>query len=620
MKKEKDDSVLDIVDLMADFESFLNNMQDAIEYSMQDADFDDHRQWTEEQVEVLERRGQLPIVINRIKPKLDLLAGLQRQSRGKPKALPRTPQHEEEADTASQAIRYVAENNDFDQTSSDGFRDLCRWGYEAGIVEPEETAKGIEIKVRKIDPDRLYFDPHSRALDFSDARFIGIVLWMDKADAKAMFPDHAESIDAMLDSFDTGTEIFEDRPLWVDRRRNRLRVMQHYEKVDGVWHLVYFAKNLVLRAAQPSPILDDEGQPACPIKAQSCYIDMENQRYGVVRGDVWLQKEINARRSKLLYLMSTRQTMGEKGAVDDVNEMKQALARADGHVEYNPNTKFEILPTNDMAQGQLALYQESKAEIDIHGANAALGGSTDKDMSGRAIQALQQGGVSQISPIIDRHKYWERRIYRQIWAGIRQFWDGERWLRVTDDEDSLEWVGINQPVTLGQHLHERAQEGDERAVMALQQLVATQDPRLNEVVEVKNRIAELDVDIVLAETANYATIRQEQFDTMAQLVGAFGASLPPERAIKLFDAMLTLSDLPGKEQAQKMLKPDSDPQQAAAQAQLQAMAAEQEMRHKDAEIAVKEQTAREKAANVDKTNVETVISMMRPDPQPQVVA
>ena len=67
---------------------------------------------------------------------------------------------------------------------------------------------------------------------------------------------------------------------------------------------------------------------------------------------------------------------------------------------------------------------------------------------------------------------------------------------------------------------------------------------------------------------------------MAQLVGAFGSALPPERAIKLFDAMLTLSDLPGKEQAQKMLDPDSDPEQEQARAQLEGAAAQLEMESK----------------------------------------
>lgn len=571
--------MIEIKDLVADFESFMDNMQDAIEYSMQDVDFDNHRQWTAEQVETLERRGQLPVINNRIKPKLDLLAGLQRQTRGKPKALPRTPKHEKEADTATQAIRYVAENVDFEQTSSECFRsDLCAWGYEAAIIEPEETPKGVEIAVHRINADRLYFDPHSRALDFSDARFIGIVIWMDKAEAKAMFPDKADDIDAMLIGYNSGTEIFEDRPLWIDRRRNRIRVMQHYEYRDGQWWLVYFTRNLFLTEPKPSPLKDEDGRPDCPIVAQAAYIDLENQRYGVVRGDVWLQKEINSRHSKGLYLMNMRQTIGEEGAVDDINELKRQLARADGHAVVNPNFRFEILDTNDMTKWNVDMLLYAKQEIDLHGANAALGGSTgEKELSGRAIQALQQGGVSQISPIMDRHKHFERRVYRQIWNRVRQFWDSERWIRVTDDQDSLEWVGINKPVALGEYLQEQAQEGNQEAQSMLQELMRTQDPRLNQVVTIENPIAELDVDIILAESANYATIRQEQFDSMTQLVGAFGSTLSPDRAAKLFDAMLELSELPNKEQAMKLLEPEQDdPQQAQAQAELEGMVAEEQ--------------------------------------------
>ena len=60
----------------------------------------------------LRKRGQPPVIDNRIKTKIDYLVGLEKQQRVKPKAFPRTPQHEDDADGATEALRYVAEQRE----------------------------------------------------------------------------------------------------------------------------------------------------------------------------------------------------------------------------------------------------------------------------------------------------------------------------------------------------------------------------------------------------------------------------------------------------------------------------------------------------------------------------
>ncbi|HKY21287.1 MAG TPA: hypothetical protein VJM31_08715, partial [Vicinamibacterales bacterium] len=56
-----------------------------------DRDYYDNKQWTSEEEQKLKDRGQAPIVINRIKPKIDFLLGTERQTRTDPHAFPRNP-------------------------------------------------------------------------------------------------------------------------------------------------------------------------------------------------------------------------------------------------------------------------------------------------------------------------------------------------------------------------------------------------------------------------------------------------------------------------------------------------------------------------------------------------
>lgn len=574
---------MELKDHIDDFETFLTATYEARELSERDRDYVDHKQWTDDEADKLKARNQAPVVINKVKTKVNLLTGIQRQRRTDPKALPRTPKHEKDADSITEAIRFVADNTNFENTSSDGFVDMSVWGYGAAITEVNDD---FEIEINHIESDRFYYDPFSRRLDFKDARYMGIVIWMDEEEGIETFPDKKEKIQDLIhshsDSMDGTT--FEDKPLWVDRKQKRFRVCQHYFIQGGVWHVAYFTEHLYLVEPKPSPFLDDNGEPENPIEAQSPYIDRDNNRYGEVRGYIWAQDEINHRRSKALYQLSVRQTMAEEGVVDP-DEVRRQLARPDGHVTIKRRDgQFEILDNSDLTSGQLALYEDAKGNIDAIGANAALSGTQEQSLSGRALQTLQQGGIAELGSLFDGHSYWERRIYRQVWNRIKQFWNEERWIRVTDNEENLKWVGLNQQVTAGEVLQERAQQGDERAQAMLQQMI--DDPRLNQVVEVRNNTSEIDVDIILTQAPDYATIRQEQFDTMANLAKAYGPEAVP------FEVMLRLSDMTNKEQVMELLKPpeeEQDPAQQKAQQELAAELAQLEFRQKTAEVEKAEQ-------------------------------
>ena len=261
---------MELESFVKDFENFLTVTETSRMAAEQDRDYVDHKQWTDKEVSVLEGRNQAPVVINRVKVKVNLLTGLQKTQRTDPKALPRTPEHQDASDAATEALRFVADNTDFDNTSSDVFEDEVVWGYGASITEVKEAGNEFEINVNQILADRFYYDPHSRRKDFKDAKFLGIVLWMDEDEAKAVFPGNDEVIESALNGSDNvDGSTFEDKPTWIDRKRKRIRICQHYFKKEGVWHITYFTSLFFLVEPRPSPLLDEFGNPECPIEAQS---------------------------------------------------------------------------------------------------------------------------------------------------------------------------------------------------------------------------------------------------------------------------------------------------------------------------------------------------------------
>lgn len=527
-----------LADYCKKFEDAEEATQTARAQSEKSRDYLDSKQYTAEETRQIKAAGQAPLVINRIKRKADFMKGYERKMRTDPKALPRTPNHDKDADAATDALRFIAESNRFDQIRSAVFENMYVEGYGGCDVTVEKDRRGeVKVKFLYVPWDRLFYDPHSRMPDYSDARYFGMVVWMDKADALALAKtDEAKQAVESTLSDTSVSRTYDDRPqqmAWVDTRRTRVRVVQMWcREPDDSWHVVKFTKGGMLEP--PSrPFLDEAGKSVPSLVLQSAYVDRENNRYGEVWTMIDMQDEFNKRRSKALHLFSTRQTKSETGAFKDVNAAKRELAKPNGHVEYNRGFNFDVLPTNDMGAGQFQLLQQITAELDLAGPNASMAGKDPRQQSGRAIIAQQSGGMVEAEPLLDSLRDWTRRVMEAAWLRVRQFWTAEIWVRVTDDEENLKWVGLNQPVTLADALAEMQQQDPERAAMAMQRMgLMPNDPRLGQVIEVRNQVAQMDVDISIDSGPDVPTAQAEQFQQAADLAQA-GVQIPPDLLIEL---------------------------------------------------------------------------------------
>lgn len=588
--------------------------QDARRKAERARDYYDNEQWTAAEMAALRKRKQAPLVINYIKRKVEWMRGYERRLRTDPKAYPRTPNEEEGADAATDAIRFVADDNRFDLKRSEVFENLTVEGYGGVEVVVEPGRDRPRIVIRQVPWDRLFHDPHSREKDFSDARYVGTVVWLDRDQALEMFPDGREAIEATFAATTLG-DTYEDRPHnWSDNRRTRIRIVQMWYRRGGEWWVCTFTRGGHLTDPQPSPYLDQEGRPACALILQSAYVDRQNNRYGHVQDLIGLQDEINHRRSKALHLLNVRQTFSNGRAVSDVNQAKAELSKPDGHLRLDGagelNKDFGVLPTGDMALGQFELLQHATAEMQASGPNAAMQGKDPRQQSGRAIQAQQQGGAIEQEPLYDGLRQWSRRVYEAAWMRARQYWTGETWIRVTDDERNIRWVGLNRTITLADEL---GQMPEPQRAQAMQQMgIMPGDPRLGMPLRRENSVAEIAVDIVVEEGPDVVSLQGEQFEQLAQLAGA-GLPIPP-------DVLIEASSLRNKDKLLERLA-ESQQQQAqmqAMQAQLGAAQAQADVGKTQAETertAAQAQTEQVKARTMQIEATAKVVQALKPPEQ-----
>lgn len=538
-----------------------------------DRDYRNGIQWTAEEVAALNKRKQPVITIDRIGPKVDFLLGMEQQHRTDPRAYPRTPNEEDAAGAATDALRYVMEDQNWDATRSDCFDNHIVEGSCGVDVRVVEKYGEPCIEVLQIPWDRMFGDPHSRRKDWSDGKYKGQFLWMDFEDARERWPDKVEALETTLASESaTGEETYGDIPRvrWSDPKRKRVRVVEIWSKEGGkVFHSIFTKAGVLER--QESPYLNEDKEPDDGFVFGSCFIDRDGNRFGVVRRWISLQDEINKRRSKALHLMSVRQVKLERGAVDDVNKVRQELAKPDGVVEVTPNMMFEVLETGDMEQSQFNLLQEAKQEIDAVGVNAALSGDEQRNMSGRALIARSEQGMAELGPAFDSFRQFQHAVYRKVWNRIRQFWTAEKWIRVTDDEKNVKFVGLNQPLTLGEQLLDELKKQGQRITPEME-MQAKMDPRMQQVVGVRNHIAELDVDIVIDDVPSSASLQGEQFEALVKIAPQ-AATMPPP----LFKALIQASSLRNKNQILESLEGKDEqesPEVQQLKAQLQMMGEE----------------------------------------------
>ena len=558
-KTDNEKNTMDLGTLIKWVTESEDNTQDARATSERCRDYYDSKQLTDEETRALKKRKQAPVVINRIKPKIDGLKGMERTNKTTAKAYPRTPTHEKASEAASESIRFVLQDNMWGDIRSNIWDNLIIEGCGGCEVIVKPQGKDFKIVLNHIRWDRFFYDPHGMRKDFQDCRYLGQIVWMDYDEALSENPDGKDILEVMQ----SGSQTYDDKPRWMDARK-RVKIVEMYYRKDGDIYYCRFTRGGFLEEPKISPFKNEEGETEWPYEFGSAFVSREGGRYGAVLQLLDVQDEINKRRSKALHLMSVRQVRLERGAVEDLNKTRQELAKPDGVIETTPGMEFEILKTGDMAAAQFNLLTEAKQEIDAVGVNAALSGKDPRDQSGVALQKRMLAGQTELAPLFDALKNIDIRVYRKVWNRIRQYWKSEKWLRVTDDENNLRWVGLNKPVTKGELLLQRAQE-QKIPPEQLQQLQAqiSQDPMMQEVVNTENDIATLDVDIIIDEVPDTITTQIEDFQVLGEMVKS-GFQMPPE-------AVILASPLSNKEKILKMMKeaPQLSPQHQKQMEQMQ---------------------------------------------------
>lgn len=366
--------------------------------------------------------------------------------------------------------------------------------------------------------------------------------------------------------------------------RNKYRV-PIIDAVTKQMRVMLFAEDIILFDGI-SPYLHRK----FPLTPMWCYRNArDGMPYGIVRDIRDPQEDLNKRRSKALYILSNNRIVMDKGAVDDIEELRDEAARPDGVIEKNPNRELRFEKPGGEFQGNLELAQHDENFIqEVSGVTSENLGLSTNATSGKAILARQDQGSIVTANIFDNMRLAVQLQGEKQLSNIEQFYTAAKVVRIVGENQPVEWLEVNKI-----------------------------DPQTGQVL---NDITASKADFIVSEQDWRASMRQAALDSLNAML----PTLPPEVGMAVLDLAVDLWDIPNKDEwlqrirkingqrdPAKKITPEEE-QAMQQQAQKNAMLEQLQLEGLQADVELKKQKAQEAAAKV-----QTMLADLQAGPEGQ---
>lgn len=433
-----------------------------------------------------EERGTAPLVYNLIGPTIDAVLGIEAKTRTNWIVRPDDNESLEVAEAMNEKLNEASRLALADRACSDGYAAQVKAGL--GWIEVNRSSDPFDApyRVNYISRNEIYWDWHAKRPDLRDARYLVRERWLDEDRAMLAFPQHSELVRYAVTGWKDWSRVWtDDKPqhlvqlvhayseyqetvfdeeTWFDAERRRARVFE-------IWYRTY-QRGAVLKTPDGRVIEYDKGNPihraalahgtARPVvgvfpKMRLAYFlgchrvvdtpsplphdnfpyvplwgfreDGTGIPYGLIRRMMSPQDEVNARRSKMMWLLSAKRVIMDKDATRmDIEEVADEVQRPDGVILLNPSRQnrdqyaFRVEQDFQLAAQQFEIMVESQRMIqDTAGVYSALMGRQDSGAdSGVAIASLVEQGSTTLAELNDNYRFGRRLVGEHLLALIVQ--------------------------------------------------------------------------------------------------------------------------------------------------------------------------------------------------------
>lgn len=590
----------------------------------------------DERAEIKDAR-KIPVTFNRIGPVIDAVVGAEIQGRQQTQFFPRENGDAKINELLTQGAEWLRDLTDAEGEETDMRRDafICGIGWSISEMDYETDPEGRYVK-RRLDPTKVLHDPNARQACAVDARYVRYREQMTKDEFKDLYgevrgvfdPSDGDLVTHNADprmAYEQDTQAKDDLitvDLWQWYEVDTVVVTQSQDGMGTVEYSLEDFEALEEAATEagyklPSQkrrrrrymtatmtgkvwLEEPKAMPFPEFTLKCTTGKRDNERgvwYGLVRPMKDPQKWANAFFSMLLHMVRTNAKGGllaEEGALGDEKRFKETFASSDEVtvVAQGAVSQGRIIPKPQPAYPaglDRLMEQAIKAIRETSGISPEMLGMADRDQPGVLEAQRKQTAYGLLSTFFEGFRRY-RKLDGELQLHFMRMLGPETLVRVTlSSEAKQEMMGHNG----GPPMDDKGMESDMYVPLAL-----ALDSR--------------KYDVVVDEAPAGPNQRERTWIMFTQILPVVGDRMSPE----MWAEALKYSPFPesfSSKLRELIMASKPDPQQMQMQQAMSQAMFETEMQGK--------QIANRKAqADAENQEVKTVMTIMRPDPSPQVVS
>jgi len=595
--------------------------------------------------------GLPPAIEPLIGPAIDTVLGLEAKTRTDWRVIADTDKSGEDVALAlNQKLNQAERHSKADQACSDAFKSQLCVGIGWVEVSRDEDPFRYPYRCTGIHRNEIWWDFLSKSPDLSDARYLIRRRWVDNQQVMLKYPDQKDLINqacgrwTMFDGASDGATST-DLAMSFDQERGWSVEDQEWRNIESqrvclfeVWYRIWVSV-LVLKTPDGRVVEYDAANPmhtamvaSGAIKAQRATVgkmrmamwmgphklsdeaspyrhgmfpyapfwgkreDRTNVPYGLVRGMMYMQDNVNATQSKIRWGLSAVRTTRTDGAVVGTDEQFRGnVSRIDADIVLDPDAMakpgavFKVERDFQLNEQHYKMLNDSRIGIQrTSGIQPSLGGASGSATSGVQEATQVEQATQSLADMMDNFRTGRAIVGELLISLLIEDVIGKA------ESVKIDGKGLREDRDIALNRPERDEDG-----MAY----------------LSNDVERTKLKVDLQEVPSTSSFRAQQLAAMSE---AF-KSMPPQYQSIALPHLLSLMDVPDKDEIIKEVRdagqqttPEQVKQQidAAVQAALQKSGADLKARELDLKYAPEllDAQVRKLVSEAFKTNVEALYS------------
>lgn len=418
-------------------------------------DYYHNRQYTSDQLNTLENRGQPAETFNIVKLFARQLVGYYSTIINTVKVNPVQYQDVDLADMLNDVSSQVMRENSFvaegDAIKLDGFLSGLFCSY-TNVVETGETdrygRKMYNITMEHVPSSELVLDPMSTRADYKDARFIHRFKWLSVEDVKKNFGKYkTDKMEAYWNFLNVDEAEFEfkmhDKFQGIYKQHdNYLVVHSIMEDDNGHTYSVYWSGDQILTKDKIT-----YKEVKFPYRVTKLTDSNKTEYYGIFREVLEAQDAINQALIQIQLMANSSKAFVQDGAVENIAEFTTLFNRVNSVVPVQNLAGIKIENLNADIIQQYTIIDKALDRVQrTLGINDSFLGMAYASDSGRKVKLQQNASMVALRYITSKLELYYRMVGWDTVNLIKQYYTANQVLRITDEATGQRWVELNKPL------------------------------------------------------------------------------------------------------------------------------------------------------------------------------